>query len=134
MSTEQRKFEIMHMLLYIQLYITRQAWPNQNCSNRCNLTLNQRTEIVSKCRHKAKQTKKSPPNETTFNANRLITVMLFQYSPFSTCSYLESNLYLCCASLQGYFFTKTRIFTFMRCCEQQEISACCVAKLHLICI
>ena len=53
---------------------------------------------------------------------------------FFTCSYLESNLYLCCVSLQGYFFTKTRIFTFMHCCEQQEILACCVAKLHLICI
>ena len=24
---------------------------------------------------------------------------------FFTCSYLESNLYLCCVSLQGYFFT-----------------------------
>ena len=56
------------MLLHIQLYITRQARPYQNGSNTCNLyleqkhcdtasnpanTLNQRTELVSKCRHKA---------------------------------------------------------------------------------
>ena len=64
----------------------------------------------------------------------------FEDSPcFSTVLfYLEllgiERISLCCVLLQGYFFTKTRIFTFMRCCEQQEISACCVAKLHLICI
>ena len=55
------------MLLYMQLYITRRALPYQNGSKKCNLylekigilqgnpvnTLNQRTKIVSKCRHKA---------------------------------------------------------------------------------
>ena len=72
-------------------------------------------------------------------ANKLTKVKFAAKKPvsaqsFFTCSYLESNLYLCCVSLQGYFFTTILIFTFMRCCEQQEISACCVAKLHLICI
>ena len=78
------------MLQYIQLYITRRARPDQNGSNRCNLcleekvailqanpvnTLNQRNKLVSKCRHKAKYKPRNyQPYETTFNANRLITV------------------------------------------------------------
>ena len=66
---------------------------------------------------------------------RILTDEGVSAQSFFTCSYLESNLYLCCVSLQGYFFLpQFLIFTFMRCCEQQEISACCVAKLHLICI
>ena len=60
---------------------------------------------------------------------------VFQHSLFFISSYLESNLCLCCVSLQGHFFLpQFLIFTFMRGCEQQEVSACCVAKLHLICI
>ena len=78
------------MLLCIQLQITRLARPYQNGSNRCNLcleeknvilqanpvhTLNKRAVLVSKCRHKAKyKPRNHQPNETKFNANRLITV------------------------------------------------------------
>ena len=37
-------------------------------------TLNQRTEVVSKCQHKSKyKPKNHQPNETTFNTNWLIT-------------------------------------------------------------
>ena len=78
------------MLQYIQLYITRRARPDENGFNRCNLcleekvailqanpvnTLNQGTKLVSKCPHKVKyKPRNHQPDETTFNANRLITV------------------------------------------------------------
>ena len=80
---EQQKLEIIHMLRYIQLYITRRAQPCQNGSNRCNLCLEEKiaipqanpTKIVSKYRHKAKYKPRYDQfNITTFNANRLITV------------------------------------------------------------
>ena len=74
----------------MQLYITRRARPYQNGSNKYNLcleekiailqansvnTLNQRIELVSKCRLKAKYKPRNHElNETSFNANRLITV------------------------------------------------------------
>ena len=41
-------------------------------------TLNQRTELVSKCRHKAKyKLRNHQPNSITFDANCLITVTLY---------------------------------------------------------
>ena len=65
MAHQQRKFEIIHMLQYIQFYITRQTrFYRQNGSNKSNLcleekieilrgnpvnTLSQKNKIVSKC-------------------------------------------------------------------------------------
>ena len=42
---EQRKFEIIYMLQYIQFYITRRTRPYQNGSNRCNLCLEEKVAI-----------------------------------------------------------------------------------------
>ena len=83
---EQRKFEIIHMLQYIQLYITRRAPPYQNGSNRCNLCLEEKIAIWltlstrepklhQNVNTKPSKPKNHQPNEITFNANRLITVL-----------------------------------------------------------
>ena len=74
-------------LLYIQLYITRQARPYQNGSNRCDrtkklrcykqirLTLSTKeTNLYQNVDTKPSKPRNHQSNETTFNANRLITV------------------------------------------------------------
>ena len=47
---EQRKFEIIHMLQYIQLYTTRRARPYQNGSDRCNFCLEKKLQYYKEIR------------------------------------------------------------------------------------
>ena len=70
----------------LQLYITRRAPPYQNGSNTCNPCLEEKIAIrltlstTEPKLHQNVNTKPSKPrnhksNETSFNANRLITVL-----------------------------------------------------------
>ena len=56
-------------------FVKKKKWPYYKQIRLTLSFLNQGTKLVSKCRHKAKyKLRNHQPDETAFNANRLITV------------------------------------------------------------
>ena len=87
MNSENLRLFICYCIM--QLYITRQALPYQNGSNRCNLCLEKKLRYYKEIQltlstkkpklyqnvdTKPTKPRNHQPNETTFNANQLITV------------------------------------------------------------